>query len=267
MEKLLTAEEYLSHFYEKPTEMPKIPLADENFLSAWSEAEGAEVLNFLSKNFNLPTNKFDWKNKPAMKIEISQTLGGKLPVITTADHDDFCKMVALLNDRDFKKYPLTVNAFTMQTKAEKIFRHRVILLNYAPYSNVSAEKLNLSAKDWLEKSQKLRMRHEAAHYETLRIFGGMKNHALDEILADTLGQIAAFGNFSAERQKLFFGLKGDECDGRLNFYLKKVKPEEITKIYRAVNSALDKFSVEIKNLLNSGSSDLEIFEFIACKKI
>lgn len=265
MEELLTAEEYLSHFYEKPAEMPKLPLEDEKFLSDWTDSNGAEVLNFLSKNFNLPTDKFDWKNKNAMKIEISQTLGGKLPVITTANHDDFCKMVALLNDRDFKKYPLTVNAFTMQTKAEKIFRHRVILLNYAPYSNVSAEKLNLTAEDWLEKSHKLRMRHEAAHYETLRIFGGMKNHALDEILADTLGQIAAFGNFSAERQKLFFGLKGDECDGRLNFYVKKVKPEEIIKIYRAVNSALDKISVEIKNFV--GSSDLDIFEFIACQKI
>ena len=47
-------------------------------------------------------------------------------------------------------------------------------------------KLSLTSDEWLKKSYKLRLRHEAAHYETLRILGGMKNHALDEILADLM---------------------------------------------------------------------------------
>ena len=101
----------------------------------------------------------------------------------------------------------------------------------------------------------------------LRIFGGMKNHALDEILADSLGQIAAFGNFSAERQRLFFGLHGDKCTGRLEFYTKKIKSEEISEVYRVVNSVLEKISVEIEKLLTADNFDLPIFEFIACKSL
>ena len=56
-----------------------------------------------------------------------------------------------------------------------------------------------------EKSYQIRLRHESVHYETLRLLGGMKNHALDEILADCLGQMEAFGEFSAERQRILLG--------------------------------------------------------------
>ncbi len=90
----------------------------------------------------------------------------------------------------------------------------------------------------------------------------MKNHALDEILADTLGQIAAFGNFSANRQKLFFGLKNGECDGRLNFYVQKVFPEDRKKIFRAVETVLEKIETEIKNC-----TEIEILCKIAGKSI
>ena len=99
------------------------------------------MLRFLSQEFELPTEKFDWKNVAAMKIELKETLGGRLPVISTANHDDFCQMVKLLTARELKKYPLTVNTFTIPCRAEKIYRHRVILLNAAPYSNISGRKL------------------------------------------------------------------------------------------------------------------------------
>lgn len=101
--------------------------------------------------------------------------------------------------------------------------------------------MGLSVEDWLKKSHALRLRHESEHYETLRLLGGMKNHALDEILADCLGQITAFGEFSAERQRIFFGLAkgGEKCDGRLNFYCQKVLAEDLAEIYRAVDEYLD----------------------------
>ena len=268
MQELLTAEEYLAHCYNMPKPLPPLPMPDEDFVSQWKEGTGDEVLTFLNRHFNIPTDKFIWNNKSALKIEFAQTLGGRLPVITTANHDDFCQMVALLNGKDdVRKYPITVNAFTMQTKAEGIYRHRVILLNFAPYSNVPAEKLNLNAEEWLKKSHKLRLRHESAHYETLRIFGGMRNHALDEILADGLGQIAAFGDFSAERQRIFFGLHGDKCDGRLQFYTQKVIPDEIPQIYQAVDSVLDDIACEVNKLLATSDSDISIFETLACRSI
>ena len=182
----MTAAEYLAHKYELPKKFPELPLADEKFISAWSVKENFKVLAFLSQEFELPTEKFDWKNIAALKIEFKQTLGGRLPVISTANHDDFCQMVALMTARELKKYPPTVNAFTIPCRAEKI---------------------GLNVEDWLKKSYQIRLRHESAHYETLRLLGGMKNHALDEILADCLGQMAAFGEFSAKRQRIFFGVE------------------------------------------------------------
>lgn len=265
MENLMTAAEYLAHCYELPKKFPELPLADEEFITLWSEKENFDVLRFLSQEFELPTGKFDWKNVAAMKIEFKETLGGRLPVISTANHDDFCQMTALLTARELKKYPLTVNAFTIPCRAEKIYRHRVILLNAAPYSNISAEKMCLSVEEWLKKSYLIRLRHESAHYETLRLLGGMKNHALDEILADCLGQMAAFGEFSAERQRIFFGLTkgGSKCDGRLNFYCQKVLPNDLPKIYRAVDEYLD----EVEQMTRKTANEFEIFKKIASRPI
>lgn len=261
----MTAEEYLSHRYELPKKFPKLPLADEKFMSAWSEKENFDVLSFLSQEFELPTEKFDWKNVAALKIEFRQTLGGRLPVISTANHDDFCQMVALLTAREAKKYPLTVNAFTIPCRAEKIYRHRVILLNAATYSNISAEKMGLSVQEWLKKSYLIRLRHESAHYETLRLLGGMKNHALDEILADCLGQIAAFGEFSANRQRIFFGLSkgGSKCDGRLNFYCQKILANDLPKIYHKVDEYLDEVELMTRKTVN----EFEIFKILASRPI
>ncbi len=261
----MTAAEYLAHKYELPKVFPELPLANEEFITAWSEKENFDVLRFLSQEFELPTGEFDWKNVAELKIEFKQTLGGRLPVISTANHDDFCQMTALLTARELKKYSLTVNAFTIPCRAEKIYRHRVILLNAAPYSNISADKMGLSVEEWLKKSYQIRLRHESAHYETLRLLGGMKNHALDEILADCLGQMAAFGEFSANRQRIFFGLAkgGLKCAGRLNFYCQKVLPEELVEIYRAVDEYLDEVEQIIKNVAN----EFEIFKKIASRAI
>ncbi len=268
LQKFESVDEYLAHCYNAPKNLPNLPLADEDFISNWKERNGSEVLNFFNQNLHLPVDKFEWNNISDLKIEFAQTSGGKLPVITTADHVDFRQMVAILNGKDeVSDLPVTVNAFTINAKAEQIYSNRVILLNYAPYSNVSAEKLNLSKEDWLKKSHLLRLRHESAHYETLRIFGGMRNHALDEILADCLGQIAAFGDFNADRQRLFFGLHGNKCDGRLQFYCRNVILEERSKIYQAVDSILDYIAREVKKLQNSSSSDFAIIKFIACQNI
>lgn len=259
----ITAQEYLKHCYNLPKIFPVLPLPNEDFLRNWKEVSGMEVLSFFKENLNLSTENFTWQNIEGLKISFIQTLGGKLPVIDTSNHDDFLNIEALVNGRNnLLKLPPTVNAFTISAKNEKIRSHRLILLNRAPYSNIPAEKLNLRNDEWLEISHAVRLYHEAAHYETLRILGGMKNHALDEILADAMGQIAAFGNYSAARQRLFFGLNGKECTGRLSFYCNKIIPAEREIVYSNVDKALD-----IVEKINDFESYLERFCFIAGNSI
>ena len=237
----MTVEEYLAHCYRIPPILPSLPLDDEKFLSKWRAAQGDAAIKFLSELYGRDLNL-----RGVIKISFAQTLAGKLPVVDTENHQDFTTLAAWLMNQEEKPLPQTVNAFTIpaQIHGEK---HRIILLNRAPYSNVAADKLSLTADEWLIKSHVLRLRHESAHYETLRLFGGMKNHALDEILADALGQFAAFGNFDADRQRIFFGLDGDKCTGRLQFYCQKVSPLERPMIYAAVDKFLDKISLEGKS--------------------
>lgn len=265
-----SADEYLQHAYEIPEDLPLIPLPDESFVSKWQEAKGGEVLDFLVDEFGLTAFDFVWREIDSLEISFAHTLGGTLPVLVTDSHEDFCFMEAILNGREQSRdLPRTVNAFTIEARAEPIHRHRVLLLNRAPYSNIPAEALGLSAESWLECSQRLRLRHECAHYETLRLLGGMRNHALDEILADALGQIAAFGDFDADKQRLFFGLEKDRntCTGRLTFYCQKVRLEERPKVYRAVDEVLDLIAYEINDLLRQENGQWAIFLSLAGKSI
>ena len=247
-----TVEEYLSHCYSIPEMLPLLPLPAEKFVATWKEAAGKEALDFLTEITGRRSMKFPLKDKDALHIFLKETLGGPLPVIVTGNHGDFLSVEAMLNGKDVLScIPVTVNAFTMPARADKISGHRVILLGRAPYSNVPAQQLGLEEELWLERSFRLRLAHECVHYETLRLLGDMQNHPLDEIVADAIGQIAAFGNFSAERQRLFFGLgQGtDRCTGRLSFYCRGVLPWERKTVYRSVDTVLDIIEVELARFL------------------
>ena len=261
-----SAADYLRHRYEIPAALPDLPLEDEPFVALWRETSGKDVLYYLAEEFDLPVSDFDWERTGSLRITFADTLGGRLPVLMTGDHRDFCNLDALLNGRqESMEIPLTVNAFTMQTRAAGIFRHRVLLLNRAPYSNISAGVMGLAEDDWLDRSHRLRQRHECAHYETLRLFGSMRNHALDEILADTLGQIAAFGSFDANRQRVFFGLiRGKStCTGRLSFYCKDLKEADRPLIYHAVDAILDTVADEVNSLLAQKADDTALLVSLA----
>ncbi|MBO5515116.1 MAG: hypothetical protein J5963_03340 [Schwartzia sp.] len=266
----VTVSAYLAQHYALPDELPPLPLPDEPFVKMWREADGADALAFLADAFGLSSLDFPWQAMDAIHIRFAVTLAGRLPVVTTASHADFSFMEALVNGRDkASAYPPTVNAFTIEARAKAIYRHRVILLNRAPYSNVPAEVVGLADDDWLRRSQALRTRHECVHYETLRIFGKMKNHALDEIAADAMGQIAAFGNFDADRQRLFFGLKCGEgtCTGRLSFYCQNVKEEERPQVYRAVDEVLDAVAADIREQTAKGVPEIEILQSLLGQSI
>ena len=266
----ITAQEYLTYQYTIPPKPALLPLPDEPFVSLWKETADKEVLNFLSSTFALPTERFPFKKPEALKIHLVPTAGGQIPVISTGCHDDLCSMEALVNGHpDIEELPLTVNALTIEAKATGLLHHRVILLWNAPYSNVPASALGLDEDDWLSRSAALRRAHECAHYETLRLFGGMKNHALDEIAADTMGQLAAFGNFSAQRQRLFFGLEGGgkTCTGRLTFYCRKVIPWERTEVYQTVDRALDIIEAKVAALCKEKATHYKILTTILNKSI
>ena len=91
----ISAQEYLSYRYDVLNEPALLPLPDEPFTALWKEAAGEDALQFLSDSFKLPVDKFPLLQPDAIKIYFASTSGGRIPVISTGCHDDFCYMEAL----------------------------------------------------------------------------------------------------------------------------------------------------------------------------
>ena len=89
----------------------------------------------------------------------------------------------------------------------ELYQDRFILLSDGPYSAVPAADLALSEAEWRELSLAIRRDHECTHYFTRRLFGSMRNNALDELIADYAGLVGATGRFRADWFLRFVGLE------------------------------------------------------------
>jgi hypothetical protein len=111
--------------------------------------------------------------------------------------------------------------FARLKEQRELYQDRFILLSDGPYSAVPAADLGLDEPTWREVSLALRRDHECAHYFTRRLFGSMRNHLLDELIADYAGMVAAIGRFRADWFLRFLGLEAFprfRPEGRLSIY-------------------------------------------------
>lgn len=89
----------------------------------------------------------------------------------------------------------------------ELYQDRFILLSDGPYSAVPAAELGLDEEEWKAMSLAIRRDHECAHYFTRRLFGSMRNNALDELIADYAGLVGGAGRFRADWFLRFVGLE------------------------------------------------------------
>jgi hypothetical protein len=253
---LIMADEYLGHRYKEP-EQKDFPLPDEGFVSQWDTWLTGGEKDF-QKEKGFPEEVRGLLSGTGTKVWLEGTPAGRIPVVYAEDRQTFERLTAVLSAEDEKMedekegLPASVNAFTLPCKHPLFEGHRVIVLFKAGYSALSGESVGIGDGEWLEKSAAIRLHHECCHYFTLRVLGGMKNHALDEMVADCAGQLAVFGRYSASLQRKFFGLEsGLEFDlegkdtivpgGRLGFYVnaKRLPEGAVSLVCRKVNEALD----------------------------
>ncbi|MHB1193934.1 MAG: DUF7005 family protein [Longimicrobiales bacterium] len=195
-----------------------------------------------------------WRDPGSVAIRIHPGPAGAIPVIEAGDRRDFETLVQALTRRN-EPWPVPpsmgacmvtglVNwdrvarhqaAFLAErpdgdwdarlqelAKRPELVRDRFILLSTGPYSGVAAADMGLDDEDWLSHSLRLRAEHEATHYFTQRVFGSMRNNALDEVIADYMGLVAAFGRYRADAALRFLGLEDPDSyreGGRLQNYL------------------------------------------------
>jgi hypothetical protein len=117
------------------------------------------------------------------------------------------------------------------------YQDRFILLSRGFYSATPPSDVGLEPEAWMERSLALRLEHEATHFLTARMFGSMRNSLLDELLADYMGLLAAFGRYRADLFLRFVGLEGsgDPGQGRLALY--RGKPALSDGAFRVLGSA------------------------------
>jgi hypothetical protein len=229
------AEKYLAHRYETPARCD-FPLPDESFASEWDAW-------LKGRNGGFPEEVRALLSGEGTKVWLEATPAGRIPVVYTEDRRTFESLTAILSgEKDSAPLPASVNAFTIPAKHPPFSGHRVVCLAKAGYSALSGESVEMEGGEWTEKSAVIRLNHECCHYFTLRVLGGMKNHALDEVVADCAGQLAAFGRYSAALQRKFFGMEGGgriAPGGRLGFYVKRLPENAIPSVCRKVEEALD----------------------------
>jgi len=178
-----------------------------------------------------------------LELDIIPTIGGHVPVLVAGDRGDFVKLVQVFSERNepapvpdamgaciikglnnwsrIRSYregweQARGSAATEDEWAEEfqrliprkeLYQDRFIILSRGPYSGIAAQDVDIQKEVWLERSLVIRREHEITHYFTYRAFNAMRNNVFDEIIADFVGLVRAFGFYRADLALRFLGLE------------------------------------------------------------
>jgi hypothetical protein len=114
-------------------------------------------------------------------------------------------------EEEFKKF----------TAVPQNYRDSIIALSNGaysalPYTETSCE----SDEEWIRASLTIRKYHELTHFVSRRLFPDNKETLRDEVIADSVGIVAAFGKYDISLAQRVLGIYGDEfrSGGRLSNY-------------------------------------------------
>lgn len=197
------------------------------------------------------------KEPEKLRLNIYQSLAGEIPVLLPSNREDFELLVRSLTKRNepkpipasmgacmvagynnwdrIRKYrkqwekdnPLDCSEAQWEKKFKRLiplkhcYQDRFIILSDGFYSNVLPQDIGLPESEWRRLSLTIRLEHECTHYFTKRVFNSMRNNALDELIADYRGIIAATGSYKADWFLHFMGLESFpnyRASGRLQNY-------------------------------------------------
>ena len=190
-----------------------------------------------------PEEGLELEASEGLRLEITPTPAGHVPVLVTDSRADFVSLIRALAGRN---EPVPVPAsqgacmitglpnwdrihrhrarwestlpspvdearwreeFQRLTKSPERYQDRLMILWTGPYSGLPAAAVGLEEDAWREQSLVIRREHEATHYLTKRLFDSMRNNLLDELIADYSGIAAAAGRYRADWALAFLGLE------------------------------------------------------------
>lgn len=206
-----------------------------------------------------------YRGDPADREEVMETPAGSVRVVTLGNRQDFelalrglmaakdgpeavipesqgAAMLTVFNwpriHAHLALYPEEERAaeFKRFTAVRENYIDMLVVLSRGPYSHVDAAAVGETEAEWLDHSDTIRRYHELTHVICRRQYPGDVALIRDELVADVVGLIAAYGRFDPETEKLFLGIRdGRYTGGRLGNYTDR--PEELAG---AVCAALER---------------------------
>ena len=197
-----------------------------------------------------------YRGDPADREELTKTPAGSVRVVTLGNRRDFelalrglmaakdgpeavipeSQGAAMLTVFNWPRIHAHLALFPEEERAAEFKRFTAVRENYTdmlvllsrgPYSHVDAAAVGETEEEWLEHSDTIRRFHELTHVICRRLCPGDVAPIRDELAADAVGLIAAYGRFDPETEKLFLGIRdGRYVGGRLGNYTDT--PEALT---------------------------------------
>lgn len=124
----------------------------------------------------------------------------------------------------------------------------LILLSAGAYSAVPAAELGLDESAWLAASRTIRQYHELTHFICRSLYPADVDALRDEVLADLIGLVAAFGDYDPALARRFLGVEGERFlpGGRLANY---VREGELEDAFRESRVWIDRFASRVSGRL------------------
>jgi hypothetical protein len=140
------------------------------------------------------------------------------------------------------------------TAERKNYRDSVILLSSGNYSNVPASDVGLKEDAWREKSLTVRKYHELTHFVCRALWPEDIDALRDEVIADGMGLVAAFGRYDTELARRFLGVEDGRFreGGRLSHY---VEEAELPAGVGRANALIDEYAARIEQA-QPGAKDI-----------
>ena len=123
------------------------------------------------------------------------------------------------------------------------YKDTVLIVSKGYYSALKPECIDMESDEWIDKSKTIRIYHEISHFISRRLFIENKEALRDEIVADAIGFIAAFGYYDKTLAEKVLGIENKELNrnGRLVNYVSEEELEESVKRAHKIIDALDEY--------------------------
>lgn len=204
---------------------------------------------------------FTFCDKDVYSVET--TPAGEVEVLYFYRREDFENaVIALAYKLERRPIPASMGALFLSGLVDRVAmcKTSIVILSRGGYSAIPSSAVGLEEEEWLDKSFVIRRDHELAHFVQRKLFPENKDALRDEIKADMVGLISAFGEYKPDFAKLFLGTEGDSYreGGRLQNYVNETA--NINDLMLFTNQYIDTLTLHTINRSDAFNCLIEIEE-------